>query len=105
MIDPAMNKILSGCHRSGVTILVRSCIGGRHLVQAVARLGTSTCEVSSLATVVAPTISRVLHWPLDSLLSLHILASWSSNLSDAGALCELVLWSLVAFHGHLGSPL
>jgi hypothetical protein len=75
MIDPAVNKILSGCHRSGVTIPVRSCIGGRRLVRAVAQLGTSTCEVSSLTIVVAPSISRVLHWPLEGMLSLHVLAS------------------------------
>jgi hypothetical protein len=61
MIDPAVNKILLGCHRSGVTILVRRCIGGRRLVGAIAWLGTSTCEVSSLTIDVEPSISRVLH--------------------------------------------
>jgi hypothetical protein len=75
------------------------------LVATVARLETDTCEVSSLTTVVAPSISRVLHWPLDGMLSLHILVSWSSGLSDVGALYELTLWSLVALHGHLGSLL
>jgi hypothetical protein len=75
------------------------------LVATVARLETGTCEVSSLTTVVAPSISRVLHWPLDGMLSLHILVSWSSGLSDVGALYELTLWSLVALHGHLGSLL
>jgi hypothetical protein len=105
MIDPTVNKILSGCHRSKVTILIRSCISGRRLVGVIAWLGTSTCEVSSLTIVVAPSISKVLHWHLDGLLSLHILASWSSSLSDVGALCELALWSLVALHGHLGSVL
>jgi hypothetical protein len=75
MIDPAMNKIQSGCHRSGVSIPVRSCIGGMRLVGTIVWLGTSTCKVSSRTTVVAPSISTVLRWPLDGLLSLHILAS------------------------------
>jgi hypothetical protein len=105
MIDPAVNKILLGYHRSGVTIPVRNYIGGRRLVGAIARLGASTCEVSSLTTVVAPSISRVLHWPLDSLLSLHVLASWTNDLSDVGALYERVLWSLKALHGLLESML
>jgi hypothetical protein len=105
MVDPARNKILSGCHRSGVTILVRDCVGGRHLVGAVAWIGTSSCEVSSFTIVVAPSISRVLHWPLDSMLSLHILASRSSGLSDVGAMYELALWSLIALHYRLGSLL
>jgi hypothetical protein len=61
MIDPAVKKILLGYQRIGVTILVRSCIGGKRLVGAVVWLGTSICEVSSLTTVVAPSISRVLH--------------------------------------------
>jgi hypothetical protein len=75
------------------------------LVATVARLETGTCEVSSLTTVVAPSISRVLHWPLDGMLSLHVLVSWSGGRSDVGALYELALWSLVALHGHLGSLL
>jgi hypothetical protein len=105
MIDPTANKILSGYHRSGVTIPIRNCIGGRRLVGVVARLGRRRCKVSSLTTVVAPSISRVLHWPLDGMLSLHILASWSNGLSDVGALYERALWSLVALHGGLGSLL
>jgi hypothetical protein len=51
MIDPASNKVLSGCHKSGVSIVVGDYIGGRRLVKVVARLGTSTGEVSSLATL------------------------------------------------------
>jgi hypothetical protein len=85
MVDPAVNKVLSGCHKSRVTILVRDCVGGRHLVGAGAQLGTSTGKVSSFTTVVTPPISRVLYWPLDGLLSLHILASWCIGLSDIGA--------------------
>jgi hypothetical protein len=45
MVDPATNDVLLGCHRSGVTILVRDCISGRHLVGAVVWLGTSNSEV------------------------------------------------------------
>jgi hypothetical protein len=101
MIDPALNKIIPSCHRSGVTIPIWNCIGGRCPVGVIAWLGISTCEVSSFTTVAAPSISR----PLDSLLSLHILASWGSGLSDVGALYEQLFWSLVALHGHLGSLL
>jgi hypothetical protein len=103
MVHPVVNKVLPGCYRSGVTIPVRDRIGGRHLVGAGARLGTSTIELSSFTIVVTPPISGVLYWPLDSLLSLHILASWSSGLSDVGVLYELALLSLVALHGSLGS--
>jgi hypothetical protein len=39
---PAIKKVLPGCHKSGVSILVGDCIGGRRLVKAVARLGTNT---------------------------------------------------------------
>jgi hypothetical protein len=105
VIHPAANKILSGCHKSRVTISIRNCFGGRRLLGAVARLGTSTCKMSSLTIVLIPSVSRVLHWPLDNLLSLHVLASWSSGLSDIGALYEWALWCLVALHGRLGSLL
>jgi hypothetical protein len=60
---------------------------------------------SCFTTVVTPPISGVLYWPLNGLLSLHILASWSSGLSDVGVLYELALWSLVALHGSPGSQL
>jgi hypothetical protein len=105
MVDPTANKVLPGCHRSGVTILVRGCVGGRRLVRAGARLGTSIGKVSSFTTVVTPPISRVLYWHLDGLFSLHILASWCNGPSDVGALYQLALWSLVALHGSLGSLL
>jgi hypothetical protein len=51
-----MNKDLPGCHKSGVAIPVGGYIGGRRLVEAVARVGTSTGQVSSLTTIVAPSI-------------------------------------------------
>jgi hypothetical protein len=105
MVDPAVNEVLLGCHGSGVTILVRDCIGVWHLVGAGARLGTSTSEVSSFSLVVTPPISGVLYWPLDGLLSLHNMASWSSGLSDIAPLYQLALWSLVPLHGSLGSLL
>jgi hypothetical protein len=60
MVDPAVNKTLLGCHRSGVAILVRGYVGGRRLDGAGAQLGTSTSEVSSFTTVVIPPLSRVL---------------------------------------------
>jgi hypothetical protein len=75
MVDPTTNEVLSGCHESGVTIPVRDCIGGRCLDGAGAWLGTSIIKVSSFTTVVTHPISGVLYWPLDGLLSLHILAS------------------------------
>jgi hypothetical protein len=105
MVDPTASEVLPGCHGSGVTILIRDYVGGRRLVGAGARLGTSTGEVSFFTTVVTPPISGVLYWPLDSLLSLRILASWRSSLSDVGALYELALWSLVALRGSLESLL
>jgi hypothetical protein len=98
MIDPASNKVLSGCHKSGVAIVIGDCIGGRCLVKVVARLGTSTGEVSSLATIEALPICGVLHWPLNGLLPLHILSSQVSSLESIGALDELVLRGLVALH-------
>jgi hypothetical protein len=61
MVDPAMNKVLSGCHKSGVAIPIGGFNGCRHLVEAVARLGTSTGEISSLTAIVAPSIPKVLH--------------------------------------------
>jgi hypothetical protein len=61
MVDPASNKVLSGCHRSGVVIAVRGCIGGRRLVEVVSRLGTSTSEVSSFTTVETLPVHGVLH--------------------------------------------
>jgi hypothetical protein len=54
MIDPTVNKVLSVYHRSGVAIPVRDCVGGRRLVGAGTRLGTSTREVSSFTTTVTP---------------------------------------------------
>jgi hypothetical protein len=68
-------------------------------------LGQALGEVSSFTTTVTPPIPRVLYWPLDRFLPLHILTSWSSSLSDVGLLYELVLQSLVALHGSLGSLL
>jgi hypothetical protein len=56
-----VNKVLSGCHRNGVAILVGDYVGGRRVVEAVALLGTSTGEVSSLTTIEASPIHRVLH--------------------------------------------
>jgi hypothetical protein len=97
MVDPVANKVVPGCHRSGVAIAVGDCIGGRHLVEAVARLGTSTGEVSSLTTIGAPPILRVLHWPLIGLLPLHVMPSQGSNLGGVGALYELVLWGSGSF--------
>jgi hypothetical protein len=35
MVDPTVNKVLLGCHRSWVAILVGDCVGGRRLVEAV----------------------------------------------------------------------
>jgi hypothetical protein len=105
MVDPAMIKVLSGCHMSVVAIAVGDCIGGRRLVEAVVWLGTSTGEVSSLTTIEAPPVRRVLHWPLNSLLPLRILTSWDSSLGGIGALYELALRSLVALHCSLGSLL
>jgi hypothetical protein len=105
MADLATNKFLLGYHMSGVTIRVRYYIGGMRLVGAGVRLRTSTSEVSSFTTIITPLISRVLYWPLDGLLSLHILASWCSSLSDVGLLYEQTLWTRVALHGSLGSLL
>jgi hypothetical protein len=68
-------------------------------------LGQALGEVSSFTTTVTSPIPRVLYWPLDRFLPLHILTSWSSSLSDVGLLYELVLQSLVALHGSLGSLL
>jgi hypothetical protein len=76
--------------------VVGDYIGGRRLVKVVARLGTSTGEVSSLATIEALPICGVLHWPLNGLLPLHILTSRVSSLESIGALDELVLRGLVA---------
>jgi hypothetical protein len=61
MIDLAVNKVLSGCHRSGVAIPVGDCIGSMCLVGAVVQLGTSTGEVSPITTIVTPPIPKVLH--------------------------------------------
>jgi hypothetical protein len=61
MVDPATNKALPGCHRSGVTIPISECIGGRRLAGAVAQLGTSASEVSPFTTIEALPIHRVLH--------------------------------------------
>jgi hypothetical protein len=61
MVDPTVNKVLSGCHRNGVAISVGDYVGGRRVVEAVALLGTSTGEVSSLTTIEASPIRRVLH--------------------------------------------
>jgi hypothetical protein len=105
MVDPATNKVLSGYHRSGVAIPVGGCIGGRHLVEAVAPLGTSTGEVSSLTAIVAPSIPRVLHWTLNGLVALHILTSQGSSLGGTGVLYELALRSLIVLHCRLGSLL
>jgi hypothetical protein len=95
MVDPASSKVLLGCHRSGVAIAVGDCIGGRHLVEAVARLATSTSKVSPLTRIDAPPIHRVLHWPLNGLLLLHILTSQVSSLESIQALDELALWCLI----------
>jgi hypothetical protein len=105
MIDHAVNKVLPGCHRSGVSIPIRDCIGGRRLVGVGARHGTSTGKVSPITTIETPPIRRVLHWPLNGLLLLHILTSRGSRLGDIGELYELALQSLVALHGSLGSLL
>jgi hypothetical protein len=91
MVDPATNKVLPSYHRSGVAISVGDCTGGRRLVGAIARLGTSTGEVSFLTTIETPPIHRVLHWPLNGLLPLPILTSQDNSLGDIGALYELVL--------------
>jgi hypothetical protein len=105
MVYPTANKVLLSCHRSGVAIAVGDCVSGRRLVEAVARFGTSTSEVSSLTAIEAPPISRVLHWPLNGLQPRHVLTSQGSSLGGVGAFYELVLWSLVALHCSLGSLL
>jgi hypothetical protein len=93
------------CHMVDFAIAVEDIIGGRCLVEAVVWLGTSTIEVSSLATIEAHPIRRVLHWPLSSLLSLHVPTSRVSSLESIGALDELSLWGLIALHCGLGSLL
>jgi hypothetical protein len=75
MVDPAMKKVPPDYHRSGVNISVGDCICGRHLVGVVACLGTSTGQVSPITAIETPPIRRVLHWPLNGLLPLHILTS------------------------------
>jgi hypothetical protein len=94
MVDPALNKVLPGCHKSGVGNAGGDCIGGRHLVDVVARHGTSTGKVFSFATFKALPIRGVLNWPLNSLLPLSILTSWVVRLlvcKVLGALDELSL--------------
>jgi hypothetical protein len=105
MVDPAVNKVLSSCHGSGVAISVGGYIGGRRLVEVVAWPGTSTSEVSTLTAIVVPSIPKVLQWPLNGLLVLHILTSRGSSLGGVGALYELALWSPIALHCPLGSLL
>jgi hypothetical protein len=61
MVEPVANIVLPGYHKSGVAISVGECVHGRRLVEAVARLGTSTSEVSSLTTIEALPIHTVLH--------------------------------------------
>jgi hypothetical protein len=61
MVDLASNKVLPSCDRSGVAVMVGSYIGGRCLIEAVLKLGTSTGEVSSFAIVKALLICTVLH--------------------------------------------
>jgi hypothetical protein len=102
MVDPTAYKVLSGYHRSGVAISIRGCVGGRRLVEAVARLGTSTGEVFSLIAIEAAPICRVPHWHLKQL---HIQNSRGSSLGSVGALYKLTLRSLVALHCSLGSLL
>jgi hypothetical protein len=61
MVDPIVNKVLAGWHRSGVAIPVGHYVGGRRLVGAVAWLGASTGKVSFLTIFKTPPICRVLH--------------------------------------------
>jgi hypothetical protein len=61
MVGPAINKVLSSSHRSGVAILVGGYVGGWRLVEAVARPGSSNGEVSSLTAILEPFIPKVLH--------------------------------------------
>jgi hypothetical protein len=105
MVDSTSCEILPGRHGSRVATAVGNFICCRCLIKAVTRLGASTGKMPSLATIEALPIIGVLHGPLSSLLSLHILTSRISRLESIGALDDLMLWGLIALHGGLGPQL